>query len=119
VVARAGRDDAALRLLRSQQEKAVESAAFLERTGHLEIVELEKNAVASEPAHGFRVSARGKINPAANPLARRRDVIEGDLGAFRTIACGGASFIFPAIRNPGPILPTPKSARFLVLRIVP
>ncbi len=85
VIAGAGGDDAASGLLGGERGDVVECAALLEAAGHLQVFELEEDALAGLAGEGLRARAGRVVDGAVEALARG-----GDVGECKRRRFGGA-----------------------------
>ena len=74
MVARTGGNHAAHSLVLRERQQAVESSSFLERAGHLQVVEFKKYSTPRYLADSFRIGKRRKIDLVLDPLAGFFDV---------------------------------------------
>ncbi len=77
VIARRGRDHAARRFLCRHREQPVQRPSLLERTRHLQVLELEENLVAGHFREGERLYTRRQIDGVSNAFSSAFDIAHG------------------------------------------
>jgi len=80
VVSRARRNDAAFRLSTGKRQKAIQRPSFLKGAGHLQVIQLEEDAVSRHLAYGLRIGTGRAVDAALNAPPRGLDIFQGDHG---------------------------------------
>ena len=80
MISRAGGNHAAAGIFGREGQESVQRAPLFERTGQLQVFELEKYLTAGHSADRFRVSERREIDLLLDALAGFFDIDEGNHG---------------------------------------
>src|SRR5581483_8577618 len=127
MVARAGRDHAALSLLGRELEDLVEGAAQLEGPGALEHLSLHEEAEPEPAAQGMGVEERRAPHRGSNALARGDDIFKGNghrIHGPRTSSMG-SGIVVAVYGIPGAVAPpdgaprADRSVRLARIRLAP
>lgn len=78
VIARRSGYQASVPLIGSQHQEFVQRSAFFERTGSLQVLQLEKNRTAGYAREFMGLRCRGNADARTNPAKCVLDVIECD-----------------------------------------